>query len=213
MAIVENQKDEMALIRAVVPDKFLEQERELLILAKKWIPRLPFQQIDLLIVDKIGKNISGTGMDTNVIGRKHLVHPYGDEEYPKITRIYVRDLTEESHGNALGVGLADYTHARLVNKINIENTYENCITGDNPRGAAVPLHYDTDREVLNAALKTVGCLKKESDRVIRVRNTSDLQEVMVSEAYMAEIKGRNDLEIVEGDLPIEFDEDENLLPF
>ena len=213
LAIVENQFDETALIKAVAPEEFLEREKELLILAKKLIPRLPFQQVDLLIVDQIGKDISGTGMDTNVIGRKDYLYPCSEEVFPKITRIYVRDLTRETHGNATGIGIADYTHTRLVNKTDFDSTYINCLTGDNPKAASIPVHYDKDRKVLDVALKTVGYVKPENARVIRIRNTLDLKEIMVSEAYQAEMKGRDDLEIIEPVQEMNFGEDGNLLPF
>lgn len=213
LAIVENQFDETALIKAVAPEEFLEREKELLILAKKLIPRLPFQQVDLLIVDQMGKDVSGTGMDTNVIGRKDYLYPCSEEVFPKVTRIYVRDLTRETHGNATGIGIADYTHTRLVNKTDFKTTYINCLTGDNPKAAAVPVHYDTDRKVLDVALKTIGYVKIENARVIRIRNTLDLKEIMVSEAYQADMKGRDDLEIIEQIREMSFGEDENLLPF
>jgi len=213
LAIVENQFDETALIKAVAPEEFLEREKELLILAKKLIPRLPFQQVDLLIVDKIGKDVSGTGMDTNVIGRKDYLYPCSEEVFPKVTRIYVRDLTRKTHGNATGIGIADYTHTRLVNKTDFDSTYINCLTGDNPKSAAIPVHFNTDSKVLDVALKTVGYVQPENARVIRIRNTLDLKEIMVSEAYQAEMKGRDDLEIIKPVQEMSFGEDGNLLPF
>ena len=213
LAIVENQFDETALIKAVAPEEFLEREKELLILAKKLIPRLPFQQVDLLIVDQMGKDISGTGMDTNVIGRKDYLYPCSEEVFPKVTRIYVRDLTRKTHGNATGIGIADYTHTRLVNKTDFDSTYINCLTGDNPKAAAIPVHYNTDSKVLDVALKTVGYVQPENARVIRIRNTLDLKEIMVSEAYQAEMIGRDDLEIIEPVQEMSFGEDGNLLPF
>jgi hypothetical protein len=213
LAIVENQFDETALIKSVAPEEFLEREKELLILAKKLIPRLPFQQVDLLIVDQIGKDVSGTGMDTNVIGRKDYLYPCSKEVFPKVTRIYVRDLTRKTHGNAMGIGIADYTHTRLVNKIDFDSTYINCVTGDNPKAAAIPVHYNTDSKVLDVALKTIGYVQPENARVIRIRNTLDIKEIMVSEAYQAEMKGRDDLEIIEPVQEMSFGEDGNLLPF
>jgi hypothetical protein len=106
VGIVENGYDETALIRAVAPQEFEEREKELLVLAKKWLPKLPFDQADILIIDEIGKNIIGSGMDTNVVGRKFNDHKAADNEYPKIKRIWVRDLTEETHGNAAVLGIA-----------------------------------------------------------------------------------------------------------
>ncbi len=212
LAILENPNDETALIRAVAPEDFLEQEKELLVLAKKWIPRLPFPQVDLLIIDQIGKDISGTGMDTNVIGRKDYRYPCPEEVFPKVTRIYARDLTEETHGNATGIGIADFAHTRLVEKIDHPLTNINCLTGDNPKAAAVPIHYDSDREVLDVALGTIGYIRPEDARVIRIRNTLDLKEIMVSEAYQAEIKGRDDLSTLDPPRDMAFDKNGDLLP-
>jgi hypothetical protein len=211
LAILENPSDETALIRAVAPDDFFKEEKELLLLAKKWIPRLPFSRVDLLIVDQMGKDISGTGMDTNVIGRKNYLYPCPEEVLPKVTRIYVRDLTEETHGNATGIGIADYTHRQLVDKIDFDITYVNCLTGDNPKAAAIPIHYDMDMKVLNAALGTIGYVRPEEAMIIRIRNTLDLKEVMVSEAYRTEMDGRDDLSIIDPPRDMEFDEKGNFL--
>ena len=213
LAVLENPYDETALIEAVVPEKFYERERELLVTAKKWIPRLPFQEVDLVIIDKIGKNISGSGLDTNVVGRKFHDHKAIKEEYPKVTRIYVRDLTDETHGNATGIGIAEYTHTRVVKKMDFEITYVNCMTGFHPSAAAIPIHFDTDSKVLDCALETVGYVEPEHARVIRIRNTLDLKEVLVSEAYEGEVEGRNDLSIIEPAHDMEFDENGDLLPF
>lgn len=213
LAIVENQNDETAIIRAVAPEEFFEQEKELLILAKQLIPRLPFEKVDLLVIDQIGKDISGTGMDTNVIGRKGYLYPCSEEISPQVRRIYVRDLTEGTHGNATGIGIADFTHTRLVTKTDAEVTYINCVTGDNPKAASMPIHYDTDRKVLDVALKTVGMVRPEDARVVWIRNTLDLKEVMVSEAYKEQMNGRKDLELVEPARALEFGGDGNLSPF
>jgi hypothetical protein len=213
LAIVENQYDETALVRTVAPEEFLEREKELLVLAKDWIQRLPFQHVDLLIIDKIGKNISGSGMDTNVVGRKYFPDRAADDEFPKVTRIYVRDLTEETHGNATGIGIAEFTHTQLVNKIDYEFTYINCLTGNYPKGACIPIHYDTDRKVLDEALRTVGYIRPEDARVIRIRDTLDLKELLVSEAYEAEMKGRDNVSLVKPAQEMAFTGDGNLLPF
>lgn len=213
IGIVENQNHETALIRAVAPKEFMKSEIKMLTLAKNWMPRLPFQQTDLLIVDQIGKNISGHGMDTNIIGRKYHEHHSSDGEYPKITRIYVRDLTEESHGNATGIGLAEYAHTRLVKKIDHETTNINCMVASHPSAAAIPIHYNTDKKVLNAALTTIGYIKPADAKVIRIRNTLDLQEVLVSEAYLEEVENRKDMHIVGIIKEMQFNEKGDLLPF
>ena len=213
LAIIENPNHETALIEALNPESFYKREKKLLILAKKWMPRLPFKQVDLLIVDQIGKDISGDGMDTNVIGRKYLIHKAADHEYPKITRIYVRDLTELTYGNATGMGIAEYAHTQLINKIDFEDTYINCNIANVPTSAAIPIHFDTDKKVLDAALNTIGYIQPKDARIIRIRHTSDIKEIMVSEIYQREMDGRDDLSIIEPAKEMVFNDNDNLLPF
>jgi hypothetical protein len=213
LGIVENQYDQTALLEAVPPEKFAEREKELLALAKKWMPRLPFDYVDLLIIDAIGKNISGSGMDTNVVGRKYHDHCAAEKEYPKVTRIYVRSLTGATHGNAAGIGTAEFAHQRVIEQLDRETTYINCLTGNSPQGAAIPIYYDTDRKCLDVALGTVGFVEPEDARVVRIRNTLDLGEVLVSEKYLAEVEQREDLELLESLGEIRFDGKGDLLPF
>ena len=213
LAILENPSDETALIEAVAPDQFTTRETELLIKAKEWIQRLPVKYVDVLIVDEIGKNISGTGLDTNVVGRKFNNHVAMKDEFPKVKRIYLRDLTEITHGNATGIGISEFAHSRLVNKINYEITYINCITGSHPTAAGVPIHFDTDRRNLEEALKTVGYVKPENAKVIRIHNTLELDEILVSEIYLDELKGVEGVTILEEPKDMEFDENGDLLPF
>ena len=156
LAIVENGYDETARITAVGPKEFEEREKELLVLAKQWMPRLPFKQADLLVVDQIGKNISGSGMDSNVVGRKFLEHRAGDDEWPKVRTIFLRGLTEETHGNATGIGMAEFALTRAVDAMDVAITRRNCITGGSPTGAMIPLHYQPDKEVLEATLPEMG---------------------------------------------------------
>jgi hypothetical protein len=213
LGIVENQYDKTALIKAVAPHEFAEREKELLVLARKWMPRLPFDQVDLLLVDQIGKNISGAGMDTNVIGRKFNDHAATGKELPRVTRVYVRGLTQETHGNASGIGLADYAHRRAVEQMDREVTYINCMTGNHPSAAAIPIYYDTDRQCLEKAIRTIGLVEPERARLVRIHNTLDLVEVLVSEAYLPELKKRADLEILEEAQDMRFDEKGDLPPF
>ena len=201
------------VFRAVEPANFIEGEKELLILARRWMPTLPFERIDLLIVDAIGKNISGSGMDTIVIGRKYNDHRAIEKEFPKVTRIFVRGLTEETHGNACGIGLAEFTHERLVSSTDREATYINCLTGNHPSAAQIPVHYSSDREVLEVALKTVGLVEPEDARVVRIHDTLDVEEILVSEAYEPEIGSRDNLSAVEGPAEMEFDDQGDLLSF
>ena len=211
LAMVENQYDETAMIDAVPPDRFAEREKELLILAKKWMPRLPFDQVDLLVIDAMGKNISGSGMDTNVVGRKYNDHAAAEKEFPKVTRILVRGLTPETHGNAAGIGMAEYCHKRLVDGMNVDATVINCITGNAPSGAAIPIHFATDTECLEKALQTVGFVEPQNAKVLRIRDTLHLGELLVSEAYEKELARRDDLSVLAPAADMEFDAQGDLL--
>ncbi len=213
LGIVENQYDRTALVRTVEPENFVEGEKELLLLAKKWMPSLPFEQIDVLVVEEMGKNISGAGMDTNVIGRKYYDHKAAEKEYPKVTRIAVRSLTEETHGNASGIGMADYIHARILDQIDLEATAINTMTGNHPSAGAVPICFDSDRKVLEAALSTCGLVEPPDARVVRIRNTLDVGEILVSEACEKEVARRDELSVVEPPQEMRFDANDDLLPF
>ena len=209
LCLVENQYDKTALIKGVGAEELVEQEKELLVLAKKWMPRLPFETVDLLIVDEIGKNISGAGMDTNVVGRKFHDNHAAEKEYPKVTRILVRGLTEETHGNASGIGTAEYAHKRAIEEMDREITYINCMTGNHPSGAHIPLYFDTDRICIDRALETVGLVEPENAKVLRIHNTLELAEVLVSEAYLPEVEKRDDLEVIgeAEDMPFDANDD------
>ena len=213
LGIVENQYDRTALVRAVEPENFVEGEKELLLLAKKWMPSLPFDQIDVLVVEEMGKNISGSGMDTNVIGRKYYDHKAAEKEYPKVTRIAVRSLTGETHGNASGIGMADYIHSRILDQIDLEATAINTMTGNHPSAGAVPISFDSDRKVLEAALSTCGLVEPPDARVMRIRNTLDVEEILVSEACEKEVARRDELSVVEPPREMQFDANDDLLPF
>jgi hypothetical protein len=193
----------------VVPEDFERRERELLVLARRWMPRLPLEELDLLIVDEMGKNISGQGMDTNVTGRK-IVRAVG---MPTVTRLFVRALTAASHGNAHGIGQADFATARLVRAIDPRATRLNSVTAGNPQGARVPIAFDTDREAIDAALSTIGLTRPEEARLVRIRNTLKLEVVEVSERCLALLDGRPDVEPLTAPTPLAFDADGNLPPF
>ncbi len=209
LGMVENGYDETAKIVAIPPPEIEAREKELLALAKQMMPRLPFNEIDLLIVDEMGKDISGTGIDPNVTGRNRdllgvFPHPVN------VKRLFVRDLTENSNGNATGLGLADLTTQRLVDKINYQATYMNCITGISVEKAAVPMHFPTDEEAIRIALGSIGLTPPEKSRIVRIKNTLHVDEVEASEAYLEEMKKRKDLEVLEGPKPMSFDSQGNL---
>jgi hypothetical protein len=191
LGLVENAYDETALVEGVLPDDFERREAELLVLARRWLARLPFAEADLLVIDEIGKDISGSGMDTNVVGRKRSlrfgsVEEPADFRMPKMRHIFVRGLSAHTHGNATGIGLADFTTTRLVKAMDYRVTRINCLTAGYPDGANIPVHFDTDREVIDAALAIAGTRRPEEARVMRVRNTLCLEEVEVSESCLGE---------------------------
>ena len=212
LGVVENAYDETGLIAAVAPNDFFTRESELLTLAKKWLPRLPFANTQLLIIDEIGKNISGTGMDTNVIGRKYNDHAATANDDVSVKRIFVRGLTEATHGNATGIGIADLTNTRTINQVDRRITAINCLTGGHPTAAMLPIAFDTDRDVIQAALPTLGLVEPTNAKVVQIANTLHLGEVLVSEAYLPEIAQRPDLAIIDGPFEMPFDADGNLRP-
>ena len=210
LAILENGYEETARIRGLMPSEIVEGEKELLRRAKELAPRLPFDDIDLLVVDEMGKNISGTGMDTNVIGR--FTKREGVQIKPRIKRVYVRELTEESLGNATGIGLAEFAHRRLIDSMDVAATNTNCLTGGSPEKARIPIVCESDREALQFALSTVGLGGEKSPRLVRIGNTLQLAEVDISESLAQSLNGRNDLEVVSDPTSIEFDKEGNLPP-
>ena len=205
LGIVENSYDETAKLLAVGPEELEEREKELLVLAKRWMPRLPFEAGDILLVDEMGKNISGTGMDTNVIGRKFAWHSAGPGETPKIGNICVRGLTHETHGNAVGMGMVEFALTRAIEQMDMDITRINCLTGGGPVGGMIPFHYDTDREVLDAALPLIGWKPPTQARLMWIRNTLDVEELECSVMYLDEARDRDDLEILIEPRPLPLD--------
>ena len=211
LGVVENGYDETARIEAFNAADLEAGERRLLKDAREWMARLPLSPIDVLVVEEVGKNISGAGMDTNVIGRPSNPH----EPFPsdtKILWIVALDLTEESGGNATGIGNADFTTRRLADKIDWKPTALNCLTACTPNGAKLPLTFDSDREAIESALGCIGLTSPESARVVRIRNTLILGEIECSEAFMPEIAKRSDLTVLGDARPLAFDAAGALIP-
>jgi hypothetical protein len=211
IGIVENAYDQTMIIKAVAPSEMEEEEIKLLEISRINMPCLPVNQIDALIVDEIGKNISGTGMDPNIIGRTKI---RGEQEplVPDITSIIAADLTEASHGNALGVGLADFITKRLFNKIDFKATYENTLTSTFIERGKIPIVADTDREAVEYAMRTCRRLETDRTRIIRIKNTLKLGEIYVSEPILNELKTHGNSEIL-GSFTDVFDNEGNLVDF
>jgi hypothetical protein len=215
LGIVENAYDETARIDGALPKDFERVEEDLLVSAKKWMGRLPFNEADLLIVDEIGKEISGAGMDTNVVGRKKAFKAQDPAGQPQMRFIFVRGLSAHTHGNASGIGNADFTTTRLVKAMGEHGyaaTRTNCLTAGYPVHANIPVYFDTDREVIDAALAILGTRPPEKARIIRIRNTLMLEEVLVSEPCLAEGKRQTEFSVVDGPAELRFDTAGNLPP-
>ncbi|MEJ2222722.1 MAG: hypothetical protein P8X80_18190 [Desulfobacterales bacterium] len=188
-------------------------EKELFVFAKACAPALPFDEADIILIDEMGKEISGTGFDTKVVGRIGLPLVSPEPERPTIKRIVVSDLTEGSAGNAVGVGIADIITRRLFDKINMDALNMNTITGVCPEMGKIPLTVKNDMEAIDIAIKCVGLIPREKLKIMRIKNTALLSEVDVSEAYEDEIAGRDDLEMITPKREMDFDPAGYLKPF
>lgn len=186
IALLEDFSNHLRRVEAIRPDDVFDREPELLEESKLYKPRLPFEDLDVLVVDEIGKEISGAGMDTKVVGR--IMNVYEKEcETPKITRIVVRDLSDATNGNATGIGLADYTTRRAVNKIDFNATMTNCVTAVAPEKGRIPLAFERDRQALDAAFRTIGMWNREGVKAAWIANTKDLEWLAVSEGLMRSV--------------------------
>lgn len=213
VALVENQFDHTALVEALAPEDFESREKELLILAKNYMPSIPFDEVQFLAIDEMGKDISGSGMDTNVIGRKYNDHKATGDETPKVKYICIRGLTPVTHGNATGWGMAEFCRSRVVREVDQKITRINCITGGHITAAMTPLDYETDREIFDVITQSVGLTDPEDIRFVWIRNTLDVAEFVCSESYLEQVQQREDLEQISEVYDLPFDDDGNLPDF
>lgn len=212
VGILENWKSETAEIGAFLPEEIVEKEKLMLAKYKESAIKLPFTDLDVLAVGEIGKNISGTGMDTKVIGRIHI-KGQKEPDKPKIARIVVLGLTEESHGNAVGIGLADITTQEVFESIDLRRTGFNCISSMAPEQGFIPCVAADDRAALESALATLGAVEFSKIRMVYIKNTSSLEEMAVSEALIGEVQSDSRLDII-GELEeLQFDASGKLLNF
>ncbi|MFP3952416.1 MAG: DUF2088 domain-containing protein, partial [Candidatus Bathyarchaeia archaeon] len=182
IALVEDAHHKLSIIRALEPSEF-KQEEKLLEIAKEMLARLPFKEIDVLVVEEIGKNISGVGMDTNITGRFWMP---GEEDprAPEIKRIVVLDLTEETHGNALGIGLADLTTRKVFSTIDYEEMYVNGLTQGTTEPSKIPPFRPNDRDAIATAIRISGVKEPEKVKLVRIKNTLDLEDIWLSEELL-----------------------------
>nr|WP_224828747.1 lactate racemase domain-containing protein [Saliphagus infecundisoli] len=204
IALVENARHRAAHVEGIDAGRILEREPELLETARETLATLPVTDLDLLVVDEIGKEISGTGMDTNVLGRTYF-HGEDEPDEPSIARVYARSVTPASHGNALGMGLADFVHRDVVADLAVEDMYVNVVTSGEPRRAKLPFVVPDDATALLVAPSTTGVADPGELRFARIRNTLEPDDLVVSEPVARELEDRPDVTV--GKLrPIEFSE-------
>jgi hypothetical protein len=193
MALIENANDKIMMVKAIEGKNIIAQEPELLEIARANRPALPSGLIDVLLIDRMGKNISGVGIDTNIIGRIKI---YGqpEPEKPKIRSIMVSDLTDESHGNAIGIGLADVITRKLYEKINFETTNKNVVTSSFLERGKIPFIAESDYEAMQLALRNCGVVKYGTERIIRIKDTLHLSELYISDVILHELKDNPQIE-------------------
>jgi len=212
IGIVEDGYGQPAIIEALPPDILIRREKALLEKAYQYLAGIPFEQIDVLIIDYFGKNISGIGMDSNVTGRHRDIT--GDfHTKPYVKRIFVRDLSPDSDGNGNGIGLADFTTKRLVDRLDLKKTYTNAIAAISPEKAALPLYLESDLPAMKACMQTCGVPSPDAARIVRIKNTADLEYIQISKALQKESEKNNHIHIVTPWKALQFSKDGNLLGF
>jgi hypothetical protein len=209
VALVENAYDETEIIEVLPAASIEQREIELLKAAKARMPKLLFDPIDVLVIDYIGKNISGDGMDPNITGRYPTPYAHGG---PEVSKMVVLDLTKETKGNANGIGAADFTTRRLVEKTDWEATYANGLTSTVCAPTKMAMMLDNDRMAIQAAVKTCNILDYTQVRLVRIKNTLQLGEIEISLPLLEEAKRHPDVEVIGEPYDWAFDQEGNLLP-
>jgi len=211
VAIIENAYHETAHIEILKHKEIKKQEPELLRNAKTLAARLFFNKLDVLIIDEAGKNISGTGFDLKLVGRSGKnTGEAGDIQVPDITRIAVLDLTEESHGNSNGIGMADFITKRYFNKIDFSQTYPNSITTTDPARAKLPMVLDSDKLAIKAAIKTCNLKSLENVRLVRIKNTLSLDDILASPAALKSVTEPLRIKVIGEGFKFKFDSRANI---
>jgi hypothetical protein len=194
IGLVEDGRHHLARVEVMDGKDIEAREPELLQQARAWMPALPLPEIDVLVLDEIGKNVSGAGMDTNIVGRGVDGLPRADRR-SAVRILYVRGLTPESHGNAVGMGLADVVTSRLVESVDTKSTYMNSLSAMTPAMVRAPMHFGSDAECLEAAFRMAG-VDADTARLVRIRNTLALDRFVASAACAPAIAERDDLRVV-----------------
>jgi hypothetical protein len=211
VGMVENAADETAIIEAVPAEELWEREPILQARAKEMMARICFDEVDVLVIEHMGKNISGSGFDPNITGRNARFIEWNMK--PLVKKIVVLGLTPETHGNATGVGSADVITMRLYKEIDIAKTYTNIIASTYLDGGAIPMIMNTDEDAIRLAAKTVVRTRPENTRIVRIRNTLELVDIQVSEPMMAQVRARPEqFDVVGQPEAFKFDDKGTLYP-
>jgi len=208
IGVVENAYGQICELEVVTRSNLLEREAALLEIAKSRIAKFKMNSIDVLIIDEIGKNISGNGHDPNITGRSNSK---GFEHILDCKKLFIRGLTKESKHNACGLSAADITTRRVMNDIDLEVTWTNVVTSTMLNGGKLPMYVESDREAILICIRTCNNIDFNKPRVVRIKNTASMDYILVSEAYYDELKDRDDVEIISGPFEMEFDENGNLV--
>ncbi len=209
VALIEDHRNTLRRLEVIPAAEIFDREPALLEESRATKPKLPFEELDVLIIDEIGKEISGTGADTKVVGR--IMNIYEKEcTSPKILRIIIRDLTEDTGGNAIGIGLADYITKKVFQKIDFEKTALNSITGGTPEKGRIPIALPTDLAALETAFRTIGVWKPETVKVAWIENTKHLEWLAASTALLESCAGRKDVQVRKERFSLPFQADGSL---
>lgn len=208
IAAVQNAYDDLCLLEVVPADRLMEREPVLLNIAKDRMGKFKFDDIDVLVVDEIGKNISGAGLDPNIVGRNFSRNLSG---VLRLKKLFVRGLTEETHHVGIGISLADITTRRCLNSIDFSAVWANAVTATVIQAGAIPMYAENDRDALRLAIRTCNGIDFDHARVVRIKNTLEVSEFSVSESLAEELRSRDDIQILSGPREMRFDSDGFLL--
>lgn len=207
VAVAENAFDQTCILEGLLKEEIFEREPDILRRSKQRLGCIFFDDIDVLVVDRLGKDISGDGMDPNITGRFAVPYVKGEK---KVQHIAVLDLTEETHGNCNGLGLADVTTRRLVEKIDVDCTYPNVVTSTVLCTPKIPLFTHSDKACIQIALKTCNYIDREHPRIVHIRDTMHLEEIEISEAMLEEARQNEHIQILSQPQEWPFDQEGNL---
>jgi hypothetical protein len=208
VGVVENANEELAIIEVIPSETLFEREPELLSRSRELMPKLLFDEIDVLVIDEMGKDISGAGFDPNVTGRNCRDTPWSGP--PDVQKIVCLDLTEKTHGNATGLGVADIITMKLYQRMDIAATFANVITGTYLDGAAIPIIMNTEEEAIRLAVKTLRKVRPQDARIVRIKNTLELINIEASEPLMAQVESHPNMQTAGEASPFAFGSDGTL---